>query len=46
MSEGKQLIKIAGITVAVYILMKYFLPYVIPFYLREIVAVVYTWFFR
>lgn len=31
MSEGKQLIKIAGITVAVYILMKYFLPYVIPF---------------
>ena len=33
MSEGKQLIKIAGITVAVYILMKYFLPYVIPFFI-------------
>lgn len=33
MSEGKQLIKIAGIAVAVYILMKYFLPYVIPFFI-------------
>lgn len=38
MSEGKQLIKIAGITVAVYILMKYFLPYVIPFFISYILV--------
>ena len=38
MSEGKQLIRIAGITVAVYILMKYFLPYVIPFFISYILV--------
>ena len=38
MSEGKQLIKTAGITVAVYILMKYFLPYVIPFFISYILV--------
>lgn len=38
MTEGKQLLKIAGITVAVYILMKYFLPYVIPFFISYILV--------
>lgn len=38
MSEGKQLLRIAGITVAVYILMKYFLPYVIPFFISYILV--------
>lgn len=38
MSEGKQLIRIAGITVAVYILMKHFLPYVIPFFISYLLV--------
>lgn len=38
MAEGKEILKITGITLAVYFVLKYLLPYVIPFLLAYILV--------
>lgn len=39
MTEGKKFLKITGITAAVYLAMKYLLPYVVPFFISWILVV-------
>lgn len=38
MEEGKQILKVVGVTLAVYFVMKYLLPYVIPFLLAYVLV--------